>query len=236
MSTAVILAAGQSKRLADFFNYIPKSLMKFGDETLLHRNIRLLNEVGVERVLVVTGYRADLVEQHLLSEDLDLLTVLNENFETYGSMFSIKCAFDALNEDLIVVEADLFVPKQAYLNIANRVSDSIIVTTDSNSGDELRPEFHKGLLQGFSKDINLRNNFPEYLGISYFSSNTISEMIRIDQLENFTLSYEEAFARSVLSLESNLDFLYMPNLKWSDLDCESDVNRINRLIQESLLN
>jgi len=53
---AIILAAGASRRLGQ-----PKQLVRFGDETLLERAVRIAAESGATPVLVVIGAQFELV-------------------------------------------------------------------------------------------------------------------------------------------------------------------------------
>ena len=50
ISSAVILAAGYSTRLGQ-----PKALVMWNEETLIERSIRLLEDAGIEKIVVVTN-------------------------------------------------------------------------------------------------------------------------------------------------------------------------------------
>ena len=65
----VLLAAGEGRRLGGQ----PKALIEVGGETLIHRNLRVLREAGVNELVVVTGH----FEEQLapLLENVDLLRV-----------------------------------------------------------------------------------------------------------------------------------------------------------------
>jgi choline kinase len=53
---AVILAAGQGRRLGERFP--AKALLPFGGETLLARHIAILESFGVSEIAVTVGYQA----------------------------------------------------------------------------------------------------------------------------------------------------------------------------------
>ena len=50
ISSAVILAAGYSTRLGQ-----PKALVMWNEETLIERSIRLLEDAGIKKIVVVTN-------------------------------------------------------------------------------------------------------------------------------------------------------------------------------------
>lgn len=61
IESAVILAAGKGTRLRQSEDDLPKPLQVVGGVSLLERTISSLSAAGVRRVVVVTGYRAELV-------------------------------------------------------------------------------------------------------------------------------------------------------------------------------
>lgn len=63
--TAILLAAGQSKRMGAF-----KPLLPFGNKTVIECCIDYLREGGVETIVVVLGHRADEVRKKLERHDV----------------------------------------------------------------------------------------------------------------------------------------------------------------------
>lgn len=59
---AVILAAGRGTRLGALTDAVPKPLIEVGGVSMIERVLTGLSDAGVHRVLVVTGYRADQLE------------------------------------------------------------------------------------------------------------------------------------------------------------------------------
>lgn len=80
---AVITAAGMSRRMGDF-----KPLLKVGDKTLIEREIECFHECGINDIVIVTGYRADELENQVSHLDVDF--VRNEAYAT-TQMFDSVC-------------------------------------------------------------------------------------------------------------------------------------------------
>ena len=59
---AVLLAAGESRRLRGVVDDRPKCLLEFGGKTLLSRHLAALAHHGLATVTIVTGYRSAQVE------------------------------------------------------------------------------------------------------------------------------------------------------------------------------
>jgi CTP:molybdopterin cytidylyltransferase MocA len=71
---AVILAAGASRRLGQ-----AKQLVRYGNETLLERTIRVTRDAGVSDIFVVLGARRELISATIAFKNAE--PVFNENWE-----------------------------------------------------------------------------------------------------------------------------------------------------------
>jgi choline kinase len=63
MSAAVILAAGRGARLGRYTQSLPKVLVRAGGRSLLDWNLSALTAAGVERCIIVGGYRAERIHR-----------------------------------------------------------------------------------------------------------------------------------------------------------------------------
>ena len=59
---AVLLAAGRGTRMRELTNDLPKPMIPVGGKPILLHIVEGLREAGIERFLIVVGYRADVVE------------------------------------------------------------------------------------------------------------------------------------------------------------------------------
>jgi len=89
MITAIILAAGESKRMRQ-----PKMLLPWGDGTVISHVIATFREAGLEEILVVTGGAKDRVEDAI--SHFKVKTVFNEQFSRGEMLSSIQCGIRAL--------------------------------------------------------------------------------------------------------------------------------------------
>ena len=62
VDNAIIMAAGTASRFAPLSYEKPKALIEVRGEVLIERQIRQLREAGIEKVVVVTGYKAEQFE------------------------------------------------------------------------------------------------------------------------------------------------------------------------------
>src|SRR5947208_5516524 len=61
---AVILAAGKGTRMGDLTNELPKPMLKVQGKPILQHIIEGLSQNGIRDIFIVTGYRAETIEDH----------------------------------------------------------------------------------------------------------------------------------------------------------------------------
>jgi len=95
MISAIILAAGESKRMGQ-----PKMLLKWGKTTVLEHVISVFANAGVENIVVVTGAAREDVEAAIsqLKNDHPVRSVFNEGFLTGEMLSSIQCGLRELRD------------------------------------------------------------------------------------------------------------------------------------------
>ena len=82
-TAALIVAAGMSSRMGDF-----KPMLNIGSISIAQRVIATLQQAGVDKIVVITGYNATQLERHLAG--LGVVFLRNENYET-TQMFESAC-------------------------------------------------------------------------------------------------------------------------------------------------
>ena len=108
---AVILAAGFGNRMRPLTDNRHKTMLDIGDRTLLGRMVDGLCEHGVNRLVVVTGYRDDDIRGFLDTRypSLERVYVHNDAYRTTNNVHSLALAASvmAFDQDLLLIECDL---------------------------------------------------------------------------------------------------------------------------------
>ena len=89
MITAIILAAGQSKRMGR-----PKMLLPWGKSTIIEHVISTFLQAGIEDVIVVTGGAREQVEGRI--SQYPVRTIHNKDYAAGEMLSSIQCALGAM--------------------------------------------------------------------------------------------------------------------------------------------
>ena len=137
---AIILAAGRGNRLGDVAAGRPKCLLQFGAKSLLQRHLEILNDLGTDRIVIVTGYRHEQIEAALqqVESRAPVETFVNPDYAA-GSVVSLHCASDHLSDgtDTILMDADVLYETGVLRSLFNtQFSNCFLLDRDFEPGDE----------------------------------------------------------------------------------------------------
>ncbi|MBI3896311.1 MAG: phosphocholine cytidylyltransferase family protein [Acidobacteria bacterium] len=100
---AVILAAGRGKRLSPWTDNRPKCMVEFAGKPLLVRQMAVLKAMDVSDITIVTGYRADEIE------NLGVRTIHNPRWSETNMVATLMCAAEVIDgrDDVLIAYADI---------------------------------------------------------------------------------------------------------------------------------
>ena len=135
VNQCLILAAGNGSRIASVAGGVPKPLVPLCGVPLLEHVMTSASEAGIERFVIVAGYRADLIRRWLSGRSRDGISVtLIENSEYHkANGVSALAANAALNQPFLLLMSDhIFESKTAKaLMQAPLADDEVILAVDS---------------------------------------------------------------------------------------------------------
>jgi choline kinase len=131
----LILAAGNGSRIASVAGGVPKPLVPLCGVPLLEHVMASSREAGIERFVIVAGYRADLIRRWLRDRSMDGTSVtLIENLEYQkANGVSALAAKTELNQPFLLLMSDhIFEPKTAKALLRQPLADNeVILAVDS---------------------------------------------------------------------------------------------------------
>lgn len=225
---AVILAAGQSKEFDR-----PVSLLELGDITLFERQLRILKENGIEKIVVVTGYKKEAFE--FLKETDGVYVTENKRYKWTGSMASLACAFEHISDDFLLIEHDVLTEEDTFKQLINFPQrDCILLTKESGSGDEAFVELRNGYLYKISKDIHQFNRIDgEMVGISKLSYEVYTKMLsEFHDNKNPYLNYE--YLLLDVARQYNIGHIRINDLVWAEIDTKEHFDHVKNAVYPRL--
>ena len=117
---AVIIAAGKGKRLSPITSTIPKPMIPIGGKPLLEHTILSLKEVGITEILIIVGYREDIIKGYFgdgLGEfgvNIDYISQI----EHLGTAHAFGLAKDFVGDDnFFLMYGDLLTDPQVFKEV-----------------------------------------------------------------------------------------------------------------------
>lgn len=122
---AIILAAGEGKRLRPLTQDIPKCMVKLFGKSILERQVDMLRNCGINKICVVKGYNKEKIDL------LDLKYYFNRKFNTTNMVETLFCAKDEFDESIIISYGDIVYEKEILEKlIKSNENFSIIIDRD----------------------------------------------------------------------------------------------------------
>jgi len=106
---AIILAAGMGKRLKELTKYSTKCMVKVNDVPLINRFLMQLDSLNLGRIVLVVGYKANELKEHISTLDIKTPIEYVENavFDKTNNIYSLYLAKDYLcKDDTLLLESD----------------------------------------------------------------------------------------------------------------------------------
>ena len=159
----LILAAGNGSRIASVASGVPKPLVPLRGVPLLEHVMTSSREAGIERFVIVAGYRADLIRRWLSDRSMRGISVtLIENLEYQkANGLSALAAKTELNQPFLLLMSDhIFEPKTARGLLRQPLADDeVILAVDSkidrvfDLDDATKVQRKANYIVGIGKDL-----------------------------------------------------------------------------------
>ncbi|RLE85963.1 MAG: NDP-sugar synthase [Thermoprotei archaeon] len=106
--TAVILAGGKGTRLRPLTLSLPKPLVPVGNLPLLHHILKLLENDGFEKVIVIVNYMGDKIREYIskIGHSLEL-EIRIPNINSLDTADGVRKCGSLIDEDFIVIMGDI---------------------------------------------------------------------------------------------------------------------------------
>jgi glucose-1-phosphate thymidylyltransferase len=106
ISEAVVLAAGEGRRLRPLTKYVPKPMLPVANRPIVDYVFEALIDNGIERLVVVVGYRSDRIQTHLTAAYPETEIEFVQQPSRLGSGHALMQARSAVGDEFVVVNGD----------------------------------------------------------------------------------------------------------------------------------
>ncbi|MFT5469000.1 MAG: choline kinase [Verrucomicrobiales bacterium] len=221
------MAAGIGSRLKDINGDRPKCLIEADDVSLISRSVSMLEDRNITDISVITGYRSDLIQRELGTR---VSFIHNPYYEVTNSIASLWLAKELLNDDVILMNADLYY-EAAVLDTALAQTGNAVMLSDSTR--IIDADFRFGVIG--SRILKTGNRLTnqetdcEYVGIVRIDKRFINafrarleQMITSGDFRNWWEGVLYAFIEEGITIShKDVDGAF-----WTEVDHLGDYNRL----------
>ena len=238
---AIVLSAGQGRRLLPLTTDRPKCLLMVDDErTALDVQLEALARAGVERAVVVVGFGAHHVERHLLRDPVPGFqdeTLFNPFFAMTDNLTTCWLSRHLMDEDFLLLNGDTLFEERLVQRVLEGPASPIVVTVDhkrSYDDDDMKVSLdEEGRLLAIGKTLKPEMVNGESIGMLRFRGagpkifrQALERAIRMPgALEAWYLSVVNELAQEV-----SVDTASVRGFWWREIDDRSDLEEVRRTL------
>ena len=171
---AVIMAAGKGSRLGEYTADLPKSLLPLNSAnlTLLDYNLNILKEIGISKILIVTGFNSQVIENHVRKNPHTEI-IFNPFWNHCNVLGSLYMALDKIEDDFLFLHADTLAVKPIWDLLMKAEGDMVLpFQRKACQEEEMKVRLEGDRIVAISKEIKPEQAQGEFLGIARFARKT----------------------------------------------------------------
>lgn len=136
----VILCGGLGTRLKDEIGDMPKVMAEVNGKPFLDFHVQWLKKQGAERIILSTGYKAEVIEDYYRKKDFGIIIDYSRETEQLGTGGALRNASGLIkSRTFLVLNGDSFCPVNLYaLNsyLSEKKALTVMVATSAMKGDD----------------------------------------------------------------------------------------------------
>lgn len=238
----VILAAGMAKRLRPLTDKCPKCLLAVGERTLLQRTVDAMLKAGVSELVVVTGYRAEMIRGFLTNHypTLTIHFIDNPDYAHNNNIFSLWLTRPFTEgREFLLSDSDILFDPQIIPAVLNTDGSALAVNRHELGEEEMKVvvDENNNIVE-ISKVCSAEKAIGESVGFEKMTADysmalfkELEQMIEGEGL--IDIFYERAFER-LIPQGHTFTVVDTTNYFSIELDTPEDFENAKKLIPEEL--
>ena len=237
-----ILAAGMAKRLRPLTDERPKCLLTVGQRTLLQRTVDGIIASGISELVVVTGYRAQMIRDFLTSHypDLTIHFIDNPDYAHNNNIFSLWLTRPYTEgRDFLLLDSDILFDPQIIPAVLSAEGSALALNRHELGEEEIKVIVDdQNRVVEISKVCSIEQAIGESVGIEKMEAGYSAALFReLEQMIEgeglIDIFYERAFERLI---PQGHTFTVVDTTRYFsiELDTVEDFENAKKLIPESL--
>ena len=233
---AFILAAGIGSRLRPITDEVPKCMVKVGDEAIIERQIFSLVNAGIKDIFVCSGYKKEILEKFIKEKYSYVKFIHNENYLSTNNMYSMYLTKEySYDEDVIVMNADVFVEPEYIKKLVNTDIENCILTEKGRYEEEnMKIVFDGNKIISISKKISKEEAYGTTIDMYRFSKNFTRKWF--DVMEDIIFKRNEMNMWNEVAIDEMFKYETVLPLEvgkmWFEIDNHEDLEKARKLFNK----
>ncbi len=233
---ALILTAGQGRRLWPFTADCPKCLLSIGSRTILEQQLYHLEWAGVDQVVLVCGFGAERIERQLenYAGALHTKTLYNPFYAISDNLISLWTARSEMEGPLLLLNGDgVFHPHifQRLLG-ADAACCLMVDHKEDYDSDDMKIHLCDGRLVRIGKSLPLNSADAASIGLMKFSAAAVESLRHtLEKMVSDEAAISSYFLDGIQRLVDGgfpVDTCAVDGLAWADVDTPEDLNYVRQ--------
>ena len=236
---AIILSAGQGRRLMPLTEVTPKCCLSPGGVSILEWQITQLSVSGIDEVVVVTGFGHEMVQSVVdRIEGIKVRTLYNPFFRLSDNLGTCWVARHEMDEPFVLINGDTLFEASVLQHLLTDADHyPITLATDQKNrydSDDMKIWSERDRLCRVGKTLDLSHVNGESIGMMLFSRpgaeifvHKVEELMRIgDGLNRWYLSAIDELAQTGIVGVSSIH-----GLSWCEVDDPVDLAHAEQVVR-----
>lgn len=233
---ALILNSGLGSRMGVLTSEHPKCMTEISSrDTILSRQLKLIADAGIEEVVMTTGYYDGVLVKYCQSLDLPIhfTFVNNPIYDQTNYIYSIYCARDYLDDDIILMHGDLVFEGEVFDKVvASPVSCMTVSSTLPLPEKDFKAQVVNGMVMKVG--VNIFNEAMEAQALYHLKRDDWK--VWLDKIIEFCESdRKKVYAENALNElngAANIHALDVENLLCAEIDNPEDLAVVSGKLKE----
>ena len=233
---ALILNSGLGSRMGVLTSEHPKCMTEISSrETILSRQLNMLVSAGIKDVVITTGYYDSALIAYCNSLDLPLniVFVKNPDYATTNYIYSIYCAREYLDDDIILMHGDMVFENEVLDRILSSESSCMIV---SSTADIPKKDFKAKVVDGkvLKVSVDIFNDVVSAQAVYKLMAVDFRVWLNkiVEFCENGNTNVYAENALNEISNEINIQALDIGSLLCAEIDDANDLAIVSSKLRE----
>ncbi len=233
---ALILNSGMGTRMGVLSSEHPKCMTEINNrDTILLRQLRLIENAGIEEVVITTGYYDSVLIEYCESLNLSLryTFVKNPIFDKTNYIYSIYCAREYLEDDIILMHGDLVFENEVFDKLLeSKESCMTVSSTLALPEKDFKAQISNGMVSKVGVDIfeDALEAQPLYKLFKSDWEKWLNKIIEFCESGNTKVYAENAL--NELNGNANIKGLDVQDLLCSEIDNPEDLEKVSSKLKE----